>query len=399
MNKKLMRFYSSKKQPQSQSVISISMNGYYKQNSNIQHRNLSQNNMQRKSSTQKQQQQNLMQQIRQYPTLDTDIENINNQNTTNTFQDQIQNQQQNSQQFINSQIFIEQNNEKYKPQLYEQNKQILNKQPLFNISQNKSQNNCINNCQCMINNCQTCSQLHQKISKLEQELNLSKMQLYNMESEQQQQQNEQKDYEDIVEETIILKFGHEQRNFFPKIKLEQFKKVIKVFKSNLDHQIIVKHQHIKDDISYYNLKTLIPTNWLNDAFNTQKDIVYVPINQNKNHWVFVEINCPEKTITYYDSFNKQLSQVQKYLTPFQLLINKMQEDQQIEQQKFELKVGQHSQQQNGCDCGMFMLKGIHYLLMQKNNKITFDQSDIKFFRYLVCHELIQGKIETQNNKI
>lgn len=47
-------------------------------------------------------------------------------------------------------------------------------------------------------------------------------------------------------------------------------------------------------------------------------------------------------------------------------------------------------QENMSDCGVFMLKGIHYKVKKEEN--MFNQNDIPYFRMLITLELLKGRL-------
>ena len=54
--------------------------------------------------------------------------------------------------------------------------------------------------------------------------------------------------------------------------------------------------------------------------------------------------------------------------------------------------GDYPQQDNCCDCGVFMLKGIDYI--SRNMTSNFSTRDMQYFRILITYELILGRLLT-----
>jgi Ulp1 family protease len=54
------------------------------------------------------------------------------------------------------------------------------------------------------------------------------------------------------------------------------------------------------------------------------------------------------------------------------------------------KIFDTPKQMNGTDCGVFMCKYIDYI--SRNKDLTFNQPDIKFFRFLMGVELMEGRM-------
>ena len=56
-----------------------------------------------------------------------------------------------------------------------------------------------------------------------------------------------------------------ERKNFPKISLEQFKKIKYIWEGKVNqNDVVVQHSYIPQVLSYRNLRTLSGLNWLND---------------------------------------------------------------------------------------------------------------------------------------
>lgn len=230
------------------------------------------------------------------------------------------------------------------------------------------------------------------------------------------------------------------RQFFPFISESDYQLVISIWNEtkNIDDEII-KHVHIPERITAKNLQNLYKLNWLNDEIinayiklinyeqkNTEikivntflypeleknfkgnqagdlkklerilkranidqnsTKIILIPINIHNSHWLFSKINLETKKITYYDSMIPHESSSKQIL----MILKKFCEAF-FNKNCWELNIDWDYPQQDNCsDCGVFMLKGIHYLANGRN--VEFNYCDIPYFRILITLELMKGKL-------
>ncbi|EAS02730.2 Ulp1 protease family, carboxy-terminal domain protein (macronuclear) [Tetrahymena thermophila SB210] len=235
------------------------------------------------------------------------------------------------------------------------------------------------------------------------------------------------------------------KKLFWRFEEKQLKEVQDVFERSFNlNQDVVTHQHILERLTFSNLQTLRQPNWLNDevinayirlivqstnavilntffypelvknsAWNKIKRIAtknkvtyksgnfFVPMNINGTHWSFVEVNNETNKIIYYDSLATDDRDYFNYTKYFVDLMQNLQKDDGIAQEnikKYELINGETGFQQNGYDCGVFMLKGIHYRSSGINGlRLWIEQTDTQYYRYLIAFQLIQGKVEICQN--
>ena len=209
-------------------------------------------------------------------------------------------------------------------------------------------------------------------------------------------------------------------------------------KGPIMNRIVVSHPHILESLTYGNLRTLKPGNWLNDevinaylrlvdanlemsnpsvrlvnTYFLQETIsnklnqtkimrilsrkridvkslsrLFVPINTNNTHWSFAVIDFDKNSIVYHDSLGKGNISFKNDLLG---LASLLQSERNCSPVSFtSISMAQNfPKQENLIDCGAFMLKGIDE--MARFGSVTFGQADIDYLRNLVCFELLQGK--------
>lgn len=113
------------------------------------------------------------------------------------------------------------------------------------------------------------------------------------------------------------------------------------------------------------------------------------------HWLFCEIDMVNNRICVYDSMKSSLSDnyVDNLVRLFTKMTQLLRTHNNVDMDDIEME-GQidqtMSQQMNGYDCGVFMLKGIHWKAMEC--PFSFEQSDINYFRKMITLELLNGKL-------
>lgn len=122
----------------------------------------------------------------------------------------------------------------------------------------------------------------------------------------------------------------------------------------------------------------------------QTELIYIPINLHNTHWLFLEITTETNAINYFNSLpstEREGSKIFKIVKMFlELLEKQAHQDSKI----WKCNIADFPRQRNMNDCGVFMLKGIHYRIMEANQ--MFNQKDIPYFRMLITSELLQGKL-------
>jgi sentrin-specific protease 1 len=133
--------------------------------------------------------------------------------------------------------------------------------------------------------------------------------------------------------------------------------------------------------------------------------LFIPLHQGGNHWVFIVLDMQKVQITFYDSLGSgDLPQkdaqaatfFMKWIldqrgassgskNPSKAPSESTMEDSNSWSPKLVTAVG-NPKQKNTCDCGVFMLKGIDYLI--RFNKLDFSQSDMRYFRICLLYELL-----------
>jgi len=108
-----------------------------------------------------------------------------------------------------------------------------------------------------------------------------------------------------------------------------------------------------------------------------------------------------KTIIYNDSMGNQnsagtiLSNINSFIEGIIKHEKSEVQDAQNGIETFTVHVNKEYPKQDNCsDCGVFTLKGIDYI--SRNLVPNFSANDMPYFRLLITHELILGKLLTPN---
>ena len=120
----------------------------------------------------------------------------------------------------------------------------------------------------------------------------------------------------------------------------------------------------------------------------------MPVCTYNIHWILLEINNEDKTINVYDScrrtdYNKWVSTVREFLRKVTKINYK---------HKYHRDV---PLQDDGCNCGLFVLKNIECLVF-KNGNYDYTQKDMIDIRKRVKKEIIEyigGVISEKQHKI
>lgn len=120
----------------------------------------------------------------------------------------------------------------------------------------------------------------------------------------------------------------------------------------------------------------------------EKGKLFIPVNVDENHWVFVVVFIAEKTIRYYDSlynntrFNMVVNNIKQYMFDSTL------------DQTWEIQSDHHRvvpQQQNSHDCGVFMCMMMDALL-DEIPLHHIKQTDMQFYRKKMCADLVRCRL-------
>jgi len=99
----------------------------------------------------------------------------------------------------------------------------------------------------------------------------------------------------------------------------------------------------------------------------------------------------DNNISYLDSFNVSEKEALKYFKIIEKLMILLENNNNVQNRKWKFIVQQgFPKQKNSSDCGVFMLKGIHYRSLRSEKMFT--QKDIPYFRMLITIELVKGKL-------
>ncbi|KAL6927513.1 hypothetical protein ACO0SA_003812 [Hanseniaspora valbyensis] len=236
-------------------------------------------------------------------------------------------------------------------------------------------------------------------------------------------EDQKKERDELLTSKIVSK-----ETILPKLSEKQLTQIRKEFNKST-RQTVRLSNRFKIDIYNTDLATLKPGQWLNstiieyflktleaendklvafspffitklsnDGFNSvrrwlkmkKKDImnldkILIPINLNENHWVCSMVDFRKKQIVYLDSMcnNKNRSSF-IYLERIKEYVIKQSENK--IGQDFEIKHLECPQQNNGFDCGIFVLMNL--LQLAKDFPFILTQKDASSFRYHIANEIL-----------
>uniref|UniRef100_A0ACD5WY53 Uncharacterized protein n=1 Tax=Avena sativa TaxID=4498 RepID=A0ACD5WY53_AVESA len=118
------------------------------------------------------------------------------------------------------------------------------------------------------------------------------------------------------------------------------------------------------------------------------DKIFVPVHQNV-HWCLAIINMKAKTLQYLDSLGGNDPRVLRMLAKYivEEVKDKSNKDIDISSWTTEEVVDYNPLQQNGYDCGMFMLKYIDFL--SRGVSLSFGQEHMEYFRKRTVKEILR----------
>lgn len=237
-----------------------------------------------------------------------------------------------------------------------------------------------------------------------------------------------KEQKKVRDELLMSKLVSKE-TILPKLTDEEINKVKKEFNQSTRRAVRLSNR-FKLDIYNTDFATLKPGQWLNstvieyflksleaedsrlvafspffitklssDGFNSvrrwlkmkKKDIMkidkmLIPINVNENHWVCAMVDFKNKKILYLDSLcNTSNRSSFMYLERIKDYVIK-QSERKIGQD-FELVHLPSQQQNNGFDCGIFIL--MNMLQLAKDIPFVLNQNDASDFRYHIANEILK----------
>ncbi|XP_050067118.1 uncharacterized protein LOC126556005 [Anopheles maculipalpis] len=133
--------------------------------------------------------------------------------------------------------------------------------------------------------------------------------------------------------------------------------------------------------------------WTRKVDLLANDMIVVPVHVGGIHWCMSTIDLRRKTIHYYDSMgapnNAVLNALEDYLCQESLDKRKTPFD---KSGLTKQNIRDCPRQKNGSDCGVFSCMFAEYLT--RDHPITFDQSNMKYFRRKMTVEIMSGKLLT-----
>jgi Ulp1 family protease len=143
--------------------------------------------------------------------------------------------------------------------------------------------------------------------------------------------------------------------------------------------------------SYFATTTLTKNENMINRFLKKKAIdrthsIIIPIN-NSNHWYFIRFDPTSRTLTVYDSLRKRPDYYQEHV----IFKNALKFGRSLYEAELQLVVCEgYPQQNNGFDCGVFMLMGIRDAL--RGREWSFRQGDMRFKRIQLACEVYHEEL-------
>lgn len=117
------------------------------------------------------------------------------------------------------------------------------------------------------------------------------------------------------------------------------------------------------------------------------DKIFVPVHQNV-HWCLAIINMKAKTLQYLDSLGGNDPRVPRMLARYIVDEVKDKSNKEIDISLWTEEVVDYNPlQQNGYDCGVFMLKYIDFL--SRGDSLSFGQEHMEYFRKRTAKEILE----------
>jgi sentrin-specific protease 1 len=122
---------------------------------------------------------------------------------------------------------------------------------------------------------------------------------------------------------------------------------------------------------------------------SQIDRIFVPVHFNHNHWILVVVDMKRKRIEQYDSYNEDNKRHSEILQNIQRWV-KDESDWKIDATAWPSVSVPVEQQQNGSDCGVFMLLTLKRLV--ENRPLDFTQAMIPAKRVQIASDILKKKL-------
>ena len=107
--------------------------------------------------------------------------------------------------------------------------------------------------------------------------------------------------------------------------------------------------------------------WSNKIINKEAKSrsIFIPINHNQNHWLMIHVNLNTKQIEQYDSLSRHTNK--NYATIIQDYLSQILK---TTKHKWQTKQETIPQQNNGYDCGMYVLGNVQKILNPQQTQNT-----------------------------
>ncbi len=150
----------------------------------------------------------------------------------------------------------------------------------------------------------------------------------------------------------------------------------------------IRHQ-IKDKTDFCFIHSLIPLHKVKKPYAPFEDtkitklfgakkMLFCPLNVAESHWALLAVDLKARVFRYYDSlsYKPEDAKIQAVRAHIQKIADA--EKVTLSPNDFQLSIEKCPQQENGYDCGVFVLMAVHHLV--SNKPLDYSQKDAPFMR-------------------
>ncbi|XP_049817479.1 sentrin-specific protease 2-like [Aethina tumida] len=124
-----------------------------------------------------------------------------------------------------------------------------------------------------------------------------------------------------------------------------------------------------------------------------KNLIFVPVFDNNNHWTLIIVNTKTKTIKFYDSKGSRNSVAPTLVLRYLVVEHMNKKSACLDWKRYQMVPNAPTpQQMNDSDCGVFLLTLAEF--MSRNRPLVFCQNDMPYLRKRIVAEIMIGKLLT-----
>ena len=201
----------------------------------------------------------------------------------------------------------------------------------------------------------------------------------------------------MIKESIIDKLVFEEGYWLDDNSIQTYLNSIKTNNDTIIVDMLLMKKLIieKDGVNTYDFNSAKDWYHRKSSMLSNYNHIYVPINHNNNHWVFIYVNMIDRTVRYFDSLfdpkaNNSVGElynyyIKRFITDYGKQIGgglKFYGD----SYRSYIERYNETPQKNSYDCGTFMMLGIERHI--NKNYLPISQSEIKKERARICKSLL-----------